>query len=93
MDDLDEFMEGRRIDLAGRTAELLHELAKNLNIETIERELHRITGTCGTYGLMDGSRGAADLLSRVRDESVGDLAGELTALADVFARSTDGREN
>ncbi len=86
-------MEGRRIDLAVRTADLLRELAKNLNIETIERELHRITGTCGTYGLMDGSRGAANLLSRVRDDHVDGLARELSALADVFARSADGREN
>ncbi|MEO8363826.1 MAG: hypothetical protein ABI570_05530 [Ilumatobacteraceae bacterium] len=88
MDNIDEFMSGRRSELAGRTSELLRELAINLDIETIERELHRITGTCGTYGLMDGSRGAADLLARVRGEPVDGLASELNALADVFARSS-----
>ena len=90
---MDEFIERRRTELAGRTADLLRELANSLNIETIERELHRITGTCGTYGLMDGSRGAADLLARVRGEHVGGLASELNALADVFARSSGSGEN
>ncbi len=93
MDNIDEFMERRRTELAGRTADILRELAISLNIETIERELHRITGTCGTYGLMDGSRGAADLLVRVRGELVGGLADELNALADVFARSSSSGEN
>ncbi len=90
MDNIDEFMERRRKDLAGRTAVLLRELAGKLDIETIERELHRITGTCGTYGLMEGSRGAADLLARVRDDQVAGLATELNVLAEVFARSSDG---
>lgn len=93
MDNIDEFMERRGIELAGRTADLLRELAINLNIENIERELHRIAGTCGTYGLMDGSRGATDLLSRVRGEHVGGLASELNALADVFAKSSRVRES
>lgn len=86
-------MEGRRIDLAGRTADLLREHAKNLDIDKVERELHRIVGTCGTYGLMDGSRRAAELLARIRSNSVADLTLELTALADVFAASADGREH
>ena len=93
MDNIDEFVERRRTELAGRTADILRELAANLNIETIERELHRIAGTCGTYGLMDGSRGATDLLSRVRGELVGGLTSELNALADVFARSSGVGEN
>lgn len=93
MDDVDEFMERRRVDLAGRTANILRELANNLNIETIERELHRIIGTSGSYGLMDGYRGAADLLARVRDDSVSGLASELNALAEVFARSAGRGEN
>ncbi|MFA5775489.1 MAG: hypothetical protein WC864_08940 [Ilumatobacteraceae bacterium] len=88
MDNIDEFMNRRRVELAGRTSVLLRELAINLNIETIERELHRITGTCGSYGLVDGSRGAADLLARIRGEPIGRLAGELNALADVFDRSS-----
>lgn len=93
MDDLDEFMEGRRVDLAARTADLLRELAKNLDIDKIDRELHRIVGTCGTYGLTQGSRSAAELLARVRSNSVADLALELTALADVFAAAADGRDH
>jgi len=93
MDNIDEFVERRRTELAGRTADILRELSVSLNIETIERELHRITGTCGTYGLMDGSRGAADLLARVRGELVGGLASELNELADVFARSSSTGEN
>jgi hypothetical protein len=92
MDNIDEFMERRRMELAGRTADLLRQLANNVNIETIERELHRIIGTCGTYGLMDGSRGAADLLARVRGEHVDGLVNELNALADVFSRSSSGGE-
>lgn len=86
-------MERRRKDLASRTAVLLRELAGNLNIEVIERELHRITGTCGSYGLMEGSRGAADLLARVRDVHIGVLAVELHALAEVFSRSSESGEN
>jgi len=93
VDDLDEFMEGRRIDLAGRTAVILRELATNLDIDKIGRELHRIVGTCGTYGLTQGSRSAAELLAQVRSNNVADLAVELTALADVFAAAADGREN
>lgn len=89
MDNIDDFLERRRKDLAGRTAVLLRELADNLNIETIERELHRITGTCGSYGLMEGSQGAADLLARVRNDHVGGLVTELHALAEVFTRSTE----
>lgn len=84
---MDEFIERRRSDLAGRTVAILNELAKDLDLEKIERELHRIIGTCGSYGLIDGSRGAADLLARVRDDNVSDLATELIALADVFALS------
>ena len=84
---MDEFIERRRSDLAGRTVVILNELAKDLDLEKIERELHRIIGTCGSYGLIDGSRGAADLLARVRDDNVSDLATELIALADVFALS------
>lgn len=87
VDSMDEFMERRRRELAVRTVAILRELANNLDIEMIERELHRIVGTCGTFGLMDGSRGAADLLARVRQDSVGDLANELNVLAEVFARS------
>lgn len=86
MDNVDEFMANRRTDLAERTADRLRELANDLNIETIERELHRIAGTSGSYGLMDGSRGAADLLARVREHHTGDLASELNTLADIFAR-------
>ena len=92
MDELNEFMEGRRVDLAARTAGLLRELSKNLDIDKIGRELHRIVGTCGSYGLMEGSRCAADLLARVRGNSVADLALELTALADVFVATADGSE-
>ena len=84
---MDEFIERRRSDLAGRTVVILNELAKDLDLEKIERELHRIIGTCGSFGLIDGSRGAADLLTRVRDDNVSDLATELIALADVFALS------
>ena len=86
-------MESRRSDLAGRTAAILRELANDVNTETVARELHRIVGTCSSYGLIDGSLGAADLLARVRDDHVIDLALDLTALADVFALSADGREN
>jgi len=86
-------MESRRSDLAGRTAAILRELANDVNTETIARELHRIVGTCGSYGLVDESLGAADLLARVRDEQVAGLASELNALADVFALSADGDEN
>lgn len=93
VDNLDEFMESRRKDLAVRTADVLRELAINLNIETIERELHRIVGTCGTYGLVDGSQRAADLLARVRDGHLGNLAAELNTLAEVFARSATGGEH
>ena len=93
MDNIDDFLERRRKDLAGRTAVLLRELASQLDIETVERELHRITGTCGSYGLMDGSRGAAELLARVRDGQIAGLATELNALAEVFARSSEGGEN
>ena len=85
-------MEGRRVDLAARTADLLRELSKNLDLDKIGRELHRIVGTCGSYGLIDGSRCAADLLARVRSNSVADLALELTALADVFVATADGSE-
>ena len=84
---MDEFIERRRSDLAGRTVVILNELAKDLDLEKIERELHRIIGTCGSFGLIDGSRVAADLLTRVRDDNVSDLATELIALADVFALS------
>ena len=90
MDDLDVFMKGRRVDLAARTADLLRELSKNLDLDKIGRELHRIVGTCGSYGLMDGSRCAADLLARVRSNSVVDLGLELTALADVFVATAEG---
>lgn len=90
MDDVDEFIERRRVELAGRTIDILRELANNLNIELIERELHRIVGTCGTYGLMEGSLGAAELLARVRADDVGDLAGELNVLAEVFVHSVEG---
>ncbi|MEO5975091.1 MAG: Hpt domain-containing protein [Ilumatobacteraceae bacterium] len=93
MDNIDDFLERRRKDLAGRTAVLLRELAGNLNIETIERELHRITGTCGSYGLMEGSQGAAELLARIRDHQIAELATELRALAEVFTRSSEGGEN
>lgn len=93
MDNIDEFMEKRRTELAGRTADILRELSVSLNIETIERELHRITGTCGTYGLMEGSQGAADLLARVRNDQIGGLATELRALAEVFTRSSVSGEN
>ena len=93
MNNIDEFMERRRTELAGRTADLLRQLAKDVNIETIERELHRIVGTCGTYGLMDGSRGAADLLARLRREKVDGLANELNALAEVFSRLSGGGES
>ena len=92
MDSLDDFLERRRKDLAARTAILLYELAGNLNLETIERELHRITGTCGSYGLMEGSRGAANLLARVRDDQIGALAAELSALAKVFTQSAGSGE-
>lgn len=93
MDNIDEFVERRRTELAGRTADILRELSVSLNIETIERELHRITGTCGSYGLVEGSQGAADLLARVRGELVGGLASDLNALADVFSRSSSRGEN
>ena len=92
MDNIDEFMERRRTELAGRTAELLRKLAIDLDLETIERELHRITGTCGTYGLMDGSRGAAELLERVRTDHIDGLVSELHALAEVFTRSSESGE-
>lgn len=91
-ENLDEFLERRRKDLAGRTAVLLCELAGNLNIETIERELHRITGTCGSYGLVEGSQGAAELLARIRTDYTGELAIELRALAEVFTRSSESGE-
>ena len=87
---MDEFIERRRSDLAGRTVSILRELAKDLDIEKIERELHRIVGTCGSYGLVSGSRGAADLLARVNENSVSDLSAELVALAEIFSRSTGG---
>lgn len=90
---MEEFIERRRSDLAGRTVAILRELANDLDIERIERELHRIIGTCGSYGLVDGSRGAADLLARVRGEIVGGLANELNVLADVFARSSSSGDN
>ena len=93
MNNIDEFVERRRTELAGRTADILRELSVSLNIETIERELHRITGTCGSYGLVEGSQGAADLLARVRGELVGGLANDLNALADVFSRSSSSGEN
>lgn len=93
MDNIDDFLVRRRKDLAGRTAVLLRELAINLHIETIERELHRITGTCGSYGLMEGSQGAADLLARVRDDQTAGLATELHALAEVFTRSSESGES
>ena len=93
MDDIDEFMEARRIDLAGRTAVILRELATNLDLDKIGRELHRIVGTCGTYGLTEGSRSAAELLAQVRSNSVADLASELNMLADVFAAAVDGHDH
>ena len=89
---MDEFIERRRSDIAGRTADILRELANDVNTEIVERQLHRIVGTAGSYGLMDGSRGAADLLARVQDGHVFDLAAELITLAEVFARSADGGE-
>lgn len=89
---MDEFIERRKSDLAGRTAGILRELATNVNVETVERELHRIVGTSGSYGLMDGSRGAADLLARVHDGLVTSLADELNSLAEVFARSIGGED-
>jgi|GEM_PF-1539847 len=87
---MDEFIERRRSDLAGRTAAILRELADNLDLEKIGRELHRIIGTCGSYGLVEGSQGAADLLARVRNDQVDGLSGELRALADVFDLSASG---
>ncbi len=87
---MDEFIERRRSDLAGRTAAILRELADNLDLEKIGRELHRIIGTCGSYGLVKGSQGAADLLARVRNDQVDGLFGELHALADVFALTANG---
>ncbi|TRZ71269.1 MAG: hypothetical protein D4R95_07260 [Actinobacteria bacterium] len=90
MDSMDEFIERRRSDLAGRTAAILRELADNLDLEKIGRELHRIIGTCGSYGLVEGSQGAADLLARVRNDQVDGLSGELRALADVFDLSASG---
>lgn len=92
VDNVDEFVERRRTELAGRTADLLRKLAIDLDIEDIARQLHRIAGTSGSYGLMDGSRGASDLLARVRDEQVDGLANQLNALAEVFARSATGSE-
>ena len=77
----------RRSDLAARTADILRELASDVNTETVERELHRIVGTAGSYGLTNGSRGAADLLARVHDGHVFDLAAELITLAEIFTRS------
>jgi hypothetical protein len=92
VDNLDEFIARRRSGLAVRTAAILRELANGANVETVRRELHRIVGTCATFGLMEGSRGAADLLVRVRDDRVSDLAAELIALAEVFTRTTEGEE-
>lgn len=86
-------MEGRRSDLAGRTEAILRALANDVNIETVGRELHRIVGTCGSYGLTEGSRRAAELLTRVQDENVVDLSGELIRLAELFALSAGGDEN
>lgn len=93
MDNIDEFMARRRTELAGRTANQLRELANDLDIETIARELHRIVGTCGSYGLVDGSQGAAVLLARVREKHVDGLAVELNALAEIFTLSADGGGN
>ena len=93
MDSVDEFMEGRRSDLAGRTEAILRALANDVNFETVGRELHRIVGTCGSYGLTEGSRGAAELLARVQDENVVDISGELIRLAELFALSARGDEN
>lgn len=92
MDNMEEFIGRRRTELAKRTAALLRDLALDVNIETVERELHRITGTCGTYGLVEGSQGAADLLARVRNDHIGGLAIELHALAEVFTRSSESGE-
>ena len=93
VDSMDEFIELRRTELAGRTAVLLRTLAIELDIEDIARQLHRIAGTSGSYDLMDGSRGAADLLARVRDEQLDGLANKLNALAEIFARSATGLES
>jgi len=90
---MDDFIERRKSDLAGRTADTLRKLADDVNVETVGRELHRIVGTSGSYGLMDGSRGAAELLARVHDGLVTNLADELNTLADVFARSIDGEDH
>lgn len=86
-------MARRRTELAGRTADRLRELATDVDIETVARELHRIVGTCGSYGLTDGSQEAADLLARVRKKQVDGLAVELNALAAIFTLSAGGGES
>ena len=86
-------MARRRTELAERTANRLRELAAEMDIETVARELHRIVGTCGSYGLMDGSQRAAVLLARVREKHVDGLAVELNTLAEIFILSAGGGES
>jgi uncharacterized protein YuzB (UPF0349 family) len=85
--DEDDFINARRGDLAQRTAKLLADLSASPDIDTVERELHRIVGTCGTFGLVEGAQQAGELLHGIRsggDPTVRDLSVELLALSIMF---------
>lgn len=84
--DEDEFIQSRRGALAQRTAQALAELSDSPDVETVERELHRIVGTCGTFGLVKGAQRAEQLLEGVRSglNAVSYLSAELLALSVVF---------
>lgn len=86
MDD-DEFIRSRRGDLAQRTAKVLAEMSVSPNVEDVERELHRIVGTCGTFGLVKGANQAEQLLLGIRDGKdvlAENLSAELLALSVMF---------
>ena len=86
MDD-DEFIRSRRGDLAQRTAKVLAEMSVSPNVKDVERELHRIVGTCGTFGLVKGAHQAEQLLLGIRDGKdalVENLSAELLALSVLF---------
>ena len=86
MDD-DEFIRSRRGDLAQRTAKVLADMSASPNAEAVERELHRIIGTCGTFGLIKGAHQAEQLLLSIRDGNntvASTLSADLLALSVVF---------
>ena len=84
--DEDEFIRSRRGDLAQRTAKVLAELSVSPDVATVERELHRIVGTCGTFGLVEGAQRAEQLLEGVRSglNELSYLSAELLALSVIF---------